>query len=131
MTEFSADSALVTYLLDNQGSARWIVAVSGSQSAAAIQLAAGQPVMAMGGFTGGDPAPTLDQLQGYIATGALRYVLVGGGFGGGFGGPGGGPGFGGPGGGASSVTSWVTAACAAVTLDGAPATGLYDCAGAG
>src|SRR5206468_1790908 len=54
------DPALVEYLIANQGSARWIVAAMGSQSAAGIQLAAGEPVMAMGGFSGGDPAPTLD-----------------------------------------------------------------------
>jgi len=91
----TADPALVEYLLANQGSARWIVAANGSQSAAGIQLAAGAPVMAMGGFSGGDPTPTIDQLKTYFSTGELRYVLLGGsGPGGGFGGrrAGGGPG---------------------------------------
>ena len=130
--DVSASASLVSYLVDHQGSARWIVAVDGSQAAAAIQLSAGQPVMSMGGFTGGDPAPTLSQLQGYVASGELRYVLVGGRFGGG--GPGGfmGGGFtsGGPNGASSSVASWVASSCTPVTIAGTSATGLYDCAGA-
>jgi hypothetical protein len=88
------DSALVDYLTPNQGGATWIVAVSGAEQAGSIELATGLPVMAMGGFNGGDPAPTLDQLKAYVASGQLRYVLVGGG--------------GGPNGGSSAVTDWVT-----------------------
>jgi hypothetical protein len=76
--------------------------------------------MAMGGFTGSDPAPTLEQLQAYVASGQLRYVLVdGGGPGGGFGG--------GPGGGTSDVTSWVTSSCTPVAT---VSSSLYDCSGA-
>jgi 4-amino-4-deoxy-L-arabinose transferase-like glycosyltransferase len=131
----TADAAVVSYLLDNRGTARWIVAVNGSQSAAALQLAAQQPVMSMGGFSGGDPTPSLSQLQAYIASGELRYVAVrntaggagNGGPGGGLGGPGS---AGGPGGGSIGVTSWVTSACTAVTVDGASISGLYDCVGA-
>ena len=85
------DSALVAYLVAHQGGATWIVATSGSMSAANIQLAAGEPVMAMGGFTGGDPTPTLEQLQALIKAGKLRFVMVGGaGFGGFLGGAAGG-----------------------------------------
>jgi 4-amino-4-deoxy-L-arabinose transferase-like glycosyltransferase len=89
------DAALTDYLAANQGVATWIVAVSGAEQAGSIQLATGLPVMAMGGFNGGDPAPTLDQLKAYVASGQLRYVLVGGG--------------GGPNGGSSTITDWVTA----------------------
>jgi 4-amino-4-deoxy-L-arabinose transferase-like glycosyltransferase len=137
----TVNQALVDYLVANQGSARWIVAVNGSQSAAAIQLAAQQPVMSMGGFNGTDDAPTLQQLQAYVASGEIRYVLLGGGAGpGGFGaGPGGGArGFGGGpgrlGGGTQSgsqgVSTWVASRCVAVSVDGSTTTGLYDCAGA-
>jgi 4-amino-4-deoxy-L-arabinose transferase-like glycosyltransferase len=121
----TADPALVEYLLANQGSARWIVAANGSQSAAGIQLAAGAPVMAMGGFSGGDPTPTLDQLKAYVAAGELRYVLLGGGGpGGGFGGARGG----GPGGGDSNArTAWITATCTPVAIAGS-SVDLYDCA---
>ncbi len=54
-----------------------------------------------------------------IASGQIRYVIVGGGDQGGV------AGFGGRGN--SEVTAWVTSTCTAVTIDG---TTLYDCAAA-
>jgi hypothetical protein len=82
--------------------------VQGSSAAAAIILqTGGLPVMAMGGFRGTDPAPTLAQLEQYVKQGKLHYVLTGGG------GLGGG-GFGGRAGGTTSVTSWVEQNCTAV-----------------
>jgi 4-amino-4-deoxy-L-arabinose transferase-like glycosyltransferase len=78
-----ADTALYRYLVAHKGSARYIVAVSGSQTAAPIILATGQGVMAMGGFTGSDPAPTLAQFKAMVASGEVHYVLVGGNGGGG------------------------------------------------
>lgn len=131
------DQALIDYLIANQGSARWIVAANGSQVAGAIQLATGEPVMTMGGFTGSDPTPTVDELKAAVAAGEIRFVLTGGlGGGRGPGGAGGfvpGGGFGGAGtdGGASTadVSSWITSSCTAVSLAGTT-TNLYDCAGA-
>jgi 4-amino-4-deoxy-L-arabinose transferase-like glycosyltransferase len=117
----SADSALVSYLVANRGSATWIVAAPSAGEAAPIELATGLPVMAMGGFTGSDPAPTLDQLKAYVASGQLRYVLAGGG------------GNGGPGGSnatASDRNAWVTSACTLVDYGGSGTSTLYDCAGA-
>ena len=32
--------------------------------------------MAIGGFTGGDPSPTLAQFQQYVADGQVRYFLA-------------------------------------------------------
>jgi hypothetical protein len=100
--------------------------VSSANQAGSIELATSQPVMAMGGFSGSDPTPTLEQLQSVIAHGELRYVIVGGA---GLGGPGGG--FRGPGGaqggGTSDIASWVTSTCTAVT---SVSSSLYDCAGA-
>jgi 4-amino-4-deoxy-L-arabinose transferase-like glycosyltransferase len=121
----STDPALVEYLVAQHGDAAWIVAVDSANTAAPIQLATGEPVMAMGGFSGSDPTPTLAELQGYVRSGELRFVLVGG-----FGGRGG-PGAFGPGGvagGTSGRTAWVVDACTPVDLGGV--TGLYDCAGA-
>jgi 4-amino-4-deoxy-L-arabinose transferase-like glycosyltransferase len=115
----ASDSALLDYLVANRGTATWIVAANSAQEAGSIEIATGLPVMAMGGFTGSDPAPTLDQLKSYIASGKLRFVLAsGGGLGGG--------GFGGSD--SSDRTTWVTSNCKAVTYGGSA--GLYDCAGA-
>jgi hypothetical protein len=115
---------MLTYLVANRGNAAWIVAANSSQQAGTIELATGLPVMAMGGFTGSDPTPTLDQLKSYVASGKLRFVLVGG--------LGGGGGFGGGGFGGSDTTdrtSWVTSTCKVVNY-GDSSSNLYDCAGA-
>jgi 4-amino-4-deoxy-L-arabinose transferase-like glycosyltransferase len=114
------DSATLDYLLANQGSATWLVATSGGEAAGQIELETGRAVMAMGGFTGSDNAPTLEQLQALVSSGELRFVVDGNErFGGGFGRRDG----------ASSVSSWVTSACTPVTIGGS-STSVYDCAGA-
>jgi hypothetical protein len=124
----ATNASMIDYLVANRGSATWIVAAQGSGHAAAIQLAAGAPVLTMGGFSGTDAAPTATQLRSLIASGELRFVLVGS-----VGGPGG-PG--GPGGSrVRELSAWVSSACSAVKI-GATASGgaagatLYDCAGA-
>jgi hypothetical protein len=71
-------STLTQYLAANRGNATWIVAVATADEAGSIELATGLPVMAMGGFSGTDPAPTLAQLQSMVASGQIRFVLVGG-----------------------------------------------------
>jgi 4-amino-4-deoxy-L-arabinose transferase-like glycosyltransferase len=128
----AASAKLIAYLEAHRDGATWLVAVRGSDAAAAIILQTGGiPVMAMGGFSGTDPAPTVTQLQQYVAEGKLHYVLIGGA--GGFGGFGGGAA-----GTASSVTSWVEQSCTAVPASayGGPAAsgaadggagGLYRC----
>ena len=124
VADTGADAALVAYLIANRGTATWIVAANSAQEAGTIEIATGLPVMAMGGFTGSDPAPTLDQLKSYIAAGKLRFVLAGGG-GGGFGGGGSAGVLGGTD--ISARTTWVTSTCKAVSYGGT--SGLYDCAG--
>jgi len=91
-----ANAQLVKYLKQNRDGAKYLVAATGSQAAAPIALATGDPVITMGGFMGADPAPTVAQLTSLIRAGQLRYVLLGGGgFGGGaFGGGGSGGEFG-------------------------------------
>ena len=114
------EQALYDYLVANRGTATWIVAANSSGEAGTIEIATGLPVMAMGGFTGSDPAPTLDQFKTYVASGKLRFVLAGGN--GGFGG------FGGFGGG-TGVSSWVTSTCQIVP-EPTLTSSLYDCSGA-
>ncbi|MEV8448968.1 glycosyltransferase family 39 protein [Streptomyces parvus] len=110
----------------------WVAAAVGAQNAASYQLATGDPVMAIGGFNGSDPSPTLAQFKKYVAEGKIHYFVSGGGMGGGMvggtGGEGGGRTGGGPGGmggsGTSSrITSWVTENFTEVTVGGAT---FYD-----
>ena len=96
----------------------WVAAAVGSQSASGYQLATGDPVMAIGGFNGSDPSPTLAQFQQYVADGKIHY-FIGGGFGGG--------GRGGAGTGGSSystqIAEWVAANYTARTVG---STTIYD-----
>jgi 4-amino-4-deoxy-L-arabinose transferase-like glycosyltransferase len=56
----------------------WAAAVVGSTNAAGYQLAARVPVMAVGGFNGTDPAPTLDAFTQLVAQGRIHYFIGGG-----------------------------------------------------
>ena len=57
----------------------WVAAATGSNTASGYQLATGDPVMAIGGFNGTDPAPTLAQFEKYVAEGRIHYYIGGGG----------------------------------------------------
>jgi 4-amino-4-deoxy-L-arabinose transferase-like glycosyltransferase len=116
---------LAGVLTQDAESYTWIAATTGANSAAGYQLATGDPVMALGGFNGSDPWPTLEVFQQYVAEGKVHYYIAGGG---GFGGGGfGGGGFGGGQQGGSSATSeiqsWVEQNFTATTVGGVT---LYD-----
>ena len=82
----SANESLVELLMQNASGYRWAAATTGSQNAASYQLASELPVMAIGGFNGSDPAPTLDEFKAYVAQGLIRYYIASDGMGGGMGG---------------------------------------------
>ena len=69
--------ALVTALKTDAASYTWAAAVVGSNNAAGYQLAAELPVMAVGGFNGTDPAPTLEEFQQLVADGRIHYFIGG------------------------------------------------------
>ncbi|MFF0257880.1 glycosyltransferase family 39 protein [Streptomyces microflavus] len=92
----------------------WAAAAVGAQNAASYQLATGEPVMAIGGFNGSDPSPTLAQFKKYVAEGKVHY-FVSGGTGGGMGGGGNGT--------SSQISSWVTENFTEVTVGSAT---FYD-----
>ncbi|GGC98673.1 hypothetical protein GCM10011512_27000 [Tersicoccus solisilvae] len=70
-------TALVAALTKDAGDYTWAAAVVGSNNAAGYQLATGLPVMAVGGFNGTDPAPTLAQFQQLVADGKIHYWIPG------------------------------------------------------
>ncbi|MFF4649158.1 glycosyltransferase family 39 protein [Streptomyces sp. NPDC001380] len=105
----------VTALLRQDASRyTWAAAAVGSQNAAGYQLASRQPVMAVGGFNGSDPAPGLAQFQEFVRQGRIHWFVAGG--------VGGGGGMGGSSD-SSRIASWVEASFTARTVDG---TTLYD-----
>jgi 4-amino-4-deoxy-L-arabinose transferase-like glycosyltransferase len=98
----------------------WVAAAVGSQSASGYQLATGKPVMAVGGFNGSDPSPTLAEFQADVTAGKIHY-FIGSGRGGGFGG--GGVGSTGGSNASSQIAAWVAANYQAQTVG---TTTVYD-----
>ncbi|MCZ0210613.1 glycosyltransferase family 39 protein [Streptomyces sp. UMAF16] len=101
-------------LEQDAGDYTWVAASIGSQNAASYQLATGEAVMAIGGFNGTDPSPTLAQFKKYVEDGRIHYFIAGGGMGGGTGGGNGT---------ASRISSWVQSTFTKVTVGSAT---FYD-----
>jgi 4-amino-4-deoxy-L-arabinose transferase-like glycosyltransferase len=74
----SVSSDMLAFLEKHQGSAKYLVAATGSQTTAPIIIETGKAVVTIGGFNGGDNSPTVAQLEQMVADGELKYVLVGG-----------------------------------------------------
>jgi 4-amino-4-deoxy-L-arabinose transferase-like glycosyltransferase len=70
-------STLLRYLEVHRDRAQYLLAVSGSLTAAPYIVSTGQPVMAMGGYTGMDPWPTLSDFEAMVAQDKIHYILVG------------------------------------------------------
>ena len=111
--------ALSAMLSARAGDYTWTAATVGSDNAASYQLATGTPVMAVGGFNGTDPSPTLGQFQTDVAQKKIHFFIAAKMFG--------------PHGGAASgsqdateIAGWVAAHYEARTVDGV---GVYDLTG--
>jgi 4-amino-4-deoxy-L-arabinose transferase-like glycosyltransferase len=107
-------TAVVAALSQDADQFTWAAAAVGSQTAAGLQLGTGLPVMAIGGFNGSDPSPTLEQFQQLVNTGQIHYFASGG------------RGFGNQNGGSSAsseISSWVQQNFTEVTIDGST---FYD-----
>jgi 4-amino-4-deoxy-L-arabinose transferase-like glycosyltransferase len=66
----------LTKLLENGAAGyTWVAATVGAESAAPLQLASGDPIMAIGGFNGTDPAPTLAQFEKYVSEHKIHYFV--------------------------------------------------------
>ncbi|POM22605.1 hypothetical protein BTM25_55550 [Actinomadura rubteroloni] len=109
------DAQVTALLRADASSYTWAAAAVGSNSAAGLQLASGRPVMAVGGFNGTDPAPTLAEFQRLVAQRKVRY-FVGGAMPGARGGSGGSDA-------AERIARWVAASFPSRTVAG---TTLYD-----
>ena len=67
---------LADYLLANREGETFIVATLNANTAAPLILLTGEPVMAMGGFSGGDPILSVEDLLAYIRDGTVRFFYV-------------------------------------------------------
>jgi 4-amino-4-deoxy-L-arabinose transferase-like glycosyltransferase len=111
LSSSASNAALTKDLKADASHYTWAAATVNSNSASGYQLASDEPVMAIGGFNGTDPAPTLAQFETFVAEGKIHYFIAG--SGGGFGG--------GQSSGsddASTITSWVESHYSATTVGG-------------
>ena len=111
---------VVALLTGDAGDYTWVAATVGSQNAAGLQLGSEEPVMAIGGFNGSDPSPTLAEFQQLVAAGEIHWFVSNGDGGGMPGGPGTATGGSGAG---SEIASWVADNFTATTVDGVT---VYD-----
>lgn len=103
-------SQLAATLESDAGRYEWIAATVDANSAASYELATDEPVMAIGGFNGTDPTPTLAQFEQLVAQGKIHYFI------------GGGRGLA-SGGSANEIAGWVSQHYTANTVDGVT---IYD-----
>ena len=66
---------LVRMLVRHARSYRWIVATVGSDPAAGYELATGDAAMAIGGWSGTDPVPTLARFERLVALRKVHYFI--------------------------------------------------------
>jgi len=99
-------SELVKLLEQDASAYKWVAATEGSEEAAPLELATGDAVMAIGGFNGTDPWPTLAVFKELVAKHEIHYYVGQGSqsFGGGRG--------------SSAIASWVAAHFKKETVDG-------------
>jgi 4-amino-4-deoxy-L-arabinose transferase-like glycosyltransferase len=107
---------VVELLADDADSYRWVAAAVGSNRASGFQLSTEEPVMAIGGFNGSDPSPTLAEFQQYVADGEIHWFIAGDGFGRSMGGSSE----------SSEIATWVESNFIASTVGGVT---LYDLSG--
>jgi 4-amino-4-deoxy-L-arabinose transferase-like glycosyltransferase len=108
-------SAALTAALEKDASRyTWVAAAVGAQNAAGYELATGDPVMAIGGFNGTDPWPTLAVFERLVAEHEIHYFIASGS---------GGGGGAGESSESSAITSWVESHFSSVSIGG---TNLYD-----
>ncbi len=70
------DPRLLSYLAAHRNGAAYLVATVDSYTASPIIVATGQPVMSLGGYSGGDSVLTVDQLAGLVAHNTVRLFLI-------------------------------------------------------
>ncbi len=113
----TASAEMVALLEAGSSSYTWVAAAVGSNNASGYQLATGLPVMAIGGFNGSDPSPTLAEFQADVSAGKIHYFIGSGSAGGQNGGSSA----------STEIASWVAATFTAQTVGG---TTVYDLSGA-
>lgn len=108
--QMTVSETLKNKLKEDSGKYKWSAATIGSQGAASYQLATDTDVMPIGGFSGSDDAPTLDQFKKLVSEKKIHFFIAD-------------SGQGGAPGGNNEITSWVKEHFTATSIDGVT---VYD-----
>ena len=73
----AVDPKLLAFLRDNHLREDYLLAAVNARLAAPIIIATGEPVMALGGFSGGDPILTADGFAQLVVERRVRFALIG------------------------------------------------------
>lgn len=68
--------ALADYLTAHRAGEKYLAATLNANTAAPLILATGEPVMALGGFSGGDQILTVGELTAKVQAGEVRFFLI-------------------------------------------------------
>jgi 4-amino-4-deoxy-L-arabinose transferase-like glycosyltransferase len=109
----TVSSTVVALLSVDASKYTWVAATVGSNNASGYQLESGHPVMAIGGFNGSDPSPTLAAFKALVKAGKIHYFVGTGSIGQSSGGSSA----------ATNIASWVASNFTAKTVDGVT---VYD-----
>jgi 4-amino-4-deoxy-L-arabinose transferase-like glycosyltransferase len=74
--KLSDNEKLIDYLQTNRQEEEFLAATLNATTAAPIILATNEPVMALGGFSGGDQILSTDELAGLVAEDSVRFFLL-------------------------------------------------------
>ncbi|NTU27979.1 glycosyltransferase family 39 protein [Bacillus tequilensis] len=75
MSDASVNEKLIKYLGENNSGAEYLFATTDSNTAAPYMIKTKKAVMAIGGFSGSDPAITLTQFKKLVKEGKVKYFL--------------------------------------------------------
>lgn len=72
----AANDKLLDYVTQNNTGEEYLFMTTDSQSAAPYIIKTGKAVVALGGFSGGDPAVTVGKLQQLVAENKVKFFLI-------------------------------------------------------
>ncbi|OIR62904.1 mannosyltransferase [Bacillus sp. FMQ74] len=78
MSDAAVNEKLIKYLEENNSGAEYLFATTDSNTAAPYMIKTKKAVMAIGGFSGSDPAITLTQFKKLVKEGKVKYFLASG-----------------------------------------------------
>ena len=73
----AGDPKLIAFLRDSRRDEQYLLAAVNARLAAPLIIATGEPVMALGGFSGRDPILAAEDFARLVAAGRVRFALVG------------------------------------------------------